>query len=625
MSDSNQPQAGATGSDAGKRRPSLNLFVPPQAPPAPDNFLLDPKKTAAWFEALPKANVGETARRIYSALVDFNRIELPAVLRARNAEQFREPVDYICRNLRRHYVDTGFPLREKGHKAAALARALYQELAIAYKSIIQDLLNSQTERLDRKLLVISLHRAASNLKQVLAQSSLIYGPWPTGLWREIHSIYAYAWQNRIHQVQVRADQTRGSGQSTLDDVYINALLFAAASPHRLRQGQQLALLQELPNWTRYVHLAPPDESRPGTGQFQVDLFSDNPPMREAPDTPAANRRLRNLDLKQLLIQLRKLFDQTPWQGSAGSDTRGNVLNRQLLRTVIQSWGSDQERRFVRTRLNFELIVIAGLNNLHDHLLHLQQTDDREGDTGQRYNSSFLRQSDVTPVDPWSEPYSHGLHSGPVTVEAQGLTNGGLHDGLLSSLLTDSLPSEILSTTADEPGPGNAVHTLNESAGGYCIQWSGDDLPHVRIGELIGVKSNNDTREFGLATIRWMRQQTNKPLQFGVEILAPTCQAAEVTPTGDSRQHYPRTPHRCLVIPPPSGSENGCIILPSALFAVGATLQLHQNETRITVRLSQVVETTGAYARYQFDEEHPKKTTSPDHDESDDFGDLWTNL
>jgi len=623
LTDSNDQRQGTAGSDASKRRPSLSLFVPPQSPAAPDSFLLDPKKTAAWFESLPKANVGETARRIYSTLVDFNRMELPPVLRARNAEQFREPVDYICRNLRRHFVDSGFPLREKGQKAAALARALYQELAIAYKSIIQDLLTGQAERFDRKLLVISLHRALSYLNHALAHSSLVYGPWPASLWREVHSIYAYGWQNSIHKLQVREEQDRGSRQSTLEEVYVTALLFAAAVPHRLRQGQQLALLEELPEWVRHVHLGPSDEAQPGAGQFQVDLFSDSPPMREAPDAPAANRRMRSLDLKPLLKHLRELFDRTPWQGSAGSDTRGNKLSRQLLRTVIQSWGGTPERRFVRTRLNFELTVVAGLNSLHDHLLRLQQTEDRDGDTSERYASSFLHQQDIAPVDPWSEPYSHGLGLRPLTVEAEAISAGQLNEGPFGGMLPDSQPSEILSTP--NSGAGYAVQTLNESAGGYCIQWPRDELPRVRIGELMGLQSNSDPHEFSLATIRWMRQQPNQPLQFGVEILAPLCQAGEVIPSGESRKLYPRTPQRCLVIEPPKGSDHGCVILPSALFAVGATLQLHQGETRRHVRLSQVVETTGAYARYQFDEERLKKPTSQNSDTQDDFGDLWSNL
>ena len=41
----------------------LGLQIPNQSAPKPDNMLLDLKETEAWFEALPMANIGETARR----------------------------------------------------------------------------------------------------------------------------------------------------------------------------------------------------------------------------------------------------------------------------------------------------------------------------------------------------------------------------------------------------------------------------------------------------------------------------------------------------------------------------------------------------------------------------------
>ncbi|MCW9077580.1 MAG: hypothetical protein OQK74_00235, partial [Gammaproteobacteria bacterium] len=59
------------------QRPLLGLHIPQLKAPAADNMLLNPKETGAWFEALPMANVGETARQVFSTLVEFNRIELP--------------------------------------------------------------------------------------------------------------------------------------------------------------------------------------------------------------------------------------------------------------------------------------------------------------------------------------------------------------------------------------------------------------------------------------------------------------------------------------------------------------------------------------------------------------------
>lgn len=608
------------GSGAGIRRPNLGLFVPPQAPPPPDSFLHDSRETEAWFHALPMANVGETARRIYSTLVDFNRMAFPPLLRARNAEKFREPVDYICNNLRRHFIDTGFPLSEKGRKAAALARALYHEIAISYKAIVLDLLAESGERFDRKLLVIALHRALRYLHQVMYYTSLVYAPWPQGLWREINAIYAYGSQNRIHQIQVKEGEGRQASQTTLEGVYLACLLFATATPNRLRQGQQLALIAELPKWTAHVSLGLPDEGDTGAGRYLVDLFSDSPPIQQDIDAPAANRRLRRLDLRPLLKHLHQRFDETPWSGGAGADTKGHTLNRPLLRALILSWSTHHERRFVRTRLSFELNVVTGLHRLHDHLLRSSQEQEVDSDTSERYNSRFLRHQDTTPIDPWSEPFSHGLT--PARVEAEAVPESLFTDGMFSSVLSDSSPTSALTP----PRAGESVRTLNESAGGYCIQWQGEKLPKIRVGELLGIQNQTGEGVFSLGVVRWLQQDNNQPLHFGVELIAPQCRAGDVAPYGTSRAQYQIATQRCLVIPRTMPSEPGdSLILPSALFAVGTTLRLNLEGGRQNIRLTGVMETTGAFARYQYETEQPKNKTSQTPDGDHDFGDLWNNL
>ena len=175
----------ANSNDSAQQAPSLGLAVPEQAPPPVESFLLDPRETANWIAGLPMANIGETARQIYSALIEFNRYQFPEMVRAKIVEQFRSPVQYICHNLRRHYLDMGFPLSAKAWKTASLSRELNTELAISYKIIIEQMLAGDASRFDRKLLVIALHRALYYLGRVLLQTLLVYAPWPPNLWKEI--------------------------------------------------------------------------------------------------------------------------------------------------------------------------------------------------------------------------------------------------------------------------------------------------------------------------------------------------------------------------------------------------------------------------------------------------------
>ena len=70
----------------------LGLRIPKQTRPAADAFLSDPAETKAWIADLPLANVGETSRRVFKAVVDCNRTNMPPAIRSRVMENFREAI-----------------------------------------------------------------------------------------------------------------------------------------------------------------------------------------------------------------------------------------------------------------------------------------------------------------------------------------------------------------------------------------------------------------------------------------------------------------------------------------------------------------------------------------------------
>ena len=161
------------------------------------------------------ASSAPASRQVFSTLVEFNRIEIPDLLRAKTVEKFRPPVEYITTNLQKYYVDVGLPLSAKGWKTASLARELQKELAISYKVIVERMISGDSADFDRRLLVIALHRALHYLGQTLLQNALVYSAWPEGIWREINFLYSYASQNSIHQIPVRPDDGKSVISTTI--------------------------------------------------------------------------------------------------------------------------------------------------------------------------------------------------------------------------------------------------------------------------------------------------------------------------------------------------------------------------------------------------------------------------
>lgn len=640
----NRPESSKSAESSDDRqRPLLGLQIPTQSAPKADNILLDPKETAAWFDALPMANIGETARRIYSTLIEFNRVEVPDLLRAKTVEKFRPPVEYITSNLLKHYIDVGLPLPPKGWKTASLARELQKELATSYKIIVERMVSGEAVDFDRRLLVIALHRALHYLGRTLLQSALIYTAWPGSIWREINGIYAYASQNRIHQIPVKADDGRDKSQTTtIEDLFKSLMLFASATPHRLRQSHARLLFAHLGDWTNYTTILGEDDGGTSLGRFNVDLWTDSAPMHNSLRTPVPGKRMVILDVRELLKKLRSDFEQAPWDNRNDIKAAKHVITRPLLRLLIMAWSRPPDRRFVRTKLNFDLRVVAGLHAVYGNL----QSDD---DSPYQTTQTALFTLEETDSPEAGARKKHGWSAGSLEnvclapLDSDLVTDSLFVDSQLAGRSPAITPPQLSpfgetpaqttesteSTESDPPTDDRySVKTINESAGGYCIRWAGDGIPRVKIGELIGVESPSDRKIYGLGVIRWMKQLPEQELDLGLEVISTRCEAADLREAGTASPRNRASSFKCLVIRDndPASSSAASLVMSSMSLQTGEDLLLSMAGKEQIVRLTKLVEFNSAFARYHFEfvaseGDDPENGDTPD----DEFSDLWSNL
>ncbi|MGB5638469.1 MAG: hypothetical protein WBM63_05065 [Sedimenticolaceae bacterium] len=634
QSDNNSNATGSAKAVEPPQRPLLGLQIPQQSKPKADNMLLDPKETEAWFEALPMANIGETARQVFSTLVEFNRIEIPDLLRAKTVEKFRPPVEYITNNLQKYYVDTGLPLSPKGWKTASLARELQKELAISYKLIVERMIAGDSANFDRRLLVIALHRALYYLGQCLLQNALIYTAWPDGIWREINSIYAYASQNGVHQVQVKLDDGKDAGATSIEDLFKCQMLFASATPHRLRQSHARLLFSRLLEWSRSTTILEEDDSGTSLGRFNVDLWTDSAPMHNSLRTPMPGKRMAILDVRELLKKLRGDFEQAPWDSRTGLQSGKPVITRPLLRLLIMAWSRPPDRRFVRTKLNFDLHVVACLHAIHANL----QADGQAPYQTTRTALFTLEEADDPPLGTrskikWTTGSLENVSLAPLDSEfvSDSLFNDS-HLAHKAAAGPKPSPTEPLENPAqthgDRESSRHAVKTINESAGGYCIRWQGDGIPRVKIGELIGVESPTDRRRYGLGVIRWMKQQAEEELDLGLEVISTRCEAADIREAGKTSQRNRAPSYKCLVIndTDPSANATASLVMSAMSLPTGVDLWLSIGGKEQLIRLSKLVEFSSAFARYHFEfVKTEEDERADDARPGGDFDDLWNNL
>lgn len=601
---------------------TLGFKIPERTAPSGDSFLLNPKALADWVSTLPMANVGETSRQVFKTIVEFNRVEIPILSRIKCAEQFRRPISYISENLQKYFFDTTFPLTAKNRKIAVLNRELYTELALCYKIYIESAISGQGGKIDRKLLVIAIHRALRYLSMVIYQSILVYDPVPENTWREIHRLYAFAEKNRIHELPVNESSDKNSA-STITQLYKQVLLFSVSSPYRMRQREIRQVVESLEQWSRLAKLESARAASASACQFITRLASDSPPLHHTLVEAGEEDRSRILDTQGVVKALRESLEGVAAQGEREKapqqeDTR---LSSALRRQLIEILNTAPKRRFVRTRLNFELKIAVGVSAINSLLsAHvesqanlLQQPTDSE--------LAWLSKESLT-----SFGQSQGTNTQGLSLQDHDVS---IEETIVASSIEDAGFAYPFPTSQETSQPTRqpetfACKTVNESAGGYCINWQGLNAPKIKIGEVIGIQSATNSSQFTIGISRWMKNVPGQGLLLGMQIIAPISEAVLVHHL--EGVEIADRPHKGLLLPQPGNPEQtATLVLPTLPFKKGSLVMINNGQGEHKATLTSLLESTGAFAHFEFRYQKQRQNGGDPHADSDDFDNVWSML
>lgn len=601
----------------------LGLRVPERTAAPVGCFLENPKEIEAWITTLPVANVGETSRQVFKTVVELNRLELPNQVRIKVAELLREPISYITDNLRKYYFDAPFPLSAKNRKIAVLNRELYSELATAYKVFIENMLSGNYGKFDRKLLVISIHRAIRYLSMMIYQSTIIYDPFPTGSWKEIHRLFSYAEQNNIDDILVK--EGKGKATSSISDQYKQMLLFSIGTPYRLRQREIEHIFNRLPDWSKQVVLDTPDGKSKNANHFIVNLRSDSPPFHMELRTQEPDEHSRIIDTQGLVQMLRGNFEELPQERSSSEAKTTNVqISKHLLRQLLNVYSTASKREFVRTKLNFELTAAVSLAAIHSLLSAEQQTEEptppaRVDDPSQAWFSQASNSPGVNAVLYTSQTRKLSLSSPEQTFGEETYLTGTEYD---SSFGPGGTPSWVVDDS-EKSYETFSCKTFNESAGGYCINWQGINAPKIRIGEIVGIQSATKSGQFGIGITRWMKNSSNQGLQVGLEMIAPSSTAVQVFI--EDKDSYSSTQKGLLLPELVASGRPASLIIPTLPFKVGNTLRIIDGDREQEIRLTRLLESTGAFAQFQFIYQGNDDKGKHNDGSDEDFDNIWSAI
>lgn len=575
--------------------------LPQRSKPNKNSFNYRASPAQRWIAELPVGNIGETAKQLYQAIHEVNRLDIAWKDRLNFLEMVRESVAYVQDTMVRHLSNLSFPLPAKTQRIASLIQTLHSEMALGYKITIQDeAVQANFLTRDKAALRTTIHRAIKYLSQAIITSYRIYAPHPQGSWLDLHQLYHYAHDKGLHQDPVKDSLYPVMPESSIAKVYKQILLLALASPYALRQGEVEKVYHVLVRWTGHVQVIPYDHPQAGEALFVVHTDSD-----DAPDYQAFNHRNCNgqhcclVDTRQLIPVLQHEYNEF----SKSNQLEG--LSHDLLFRLIYTWEQPPKRHFGRTDREDKIEVAIGLTSLH-HMLAQEIGDDKMLSMRARYDSRVVQHArEIARDDIWN------LFASQKTKQT--------YEDFINTIDTE--------TSAPTASQINIQHwqLRNESAGGYRLAIEKEHSTRVRVGELVGLRGAQDGANWKVGVVRWLRQSTEAGLELGVQVIAPLAHPAMVK-NENSSGRASEYQYALLLPGIPALEQPATLITPILLFQPGNDLLLHVPGEHLTLHLEESLQDSGSFMQFRYSPRQQAQASTPQTaSKNDDLDDLWSQL
>ncbi len=527
-----------------------------------------PSAVSRWIAELPLANVAETTRQLRRTLRLLHGMGVAPGRRLSVLEQLYPVIDQAVTGLRREYLHHAFPLPERAQRAAELARQLREEQVRGYRLVLAT--GSRWGGIRRSTWQAALAAVARCTSEYLLECWLLYEQPATGSWRLLHASRTLALRHGLTGRRPRM----GRESRSIDEIYLQTLLTAAAGPYRMLRSEVLRAYRILgPCAHRARLLTTPSEGRE-RACYMIDRSSDAGP-RPLLQTHESSDEGHHYILTTAVAT--HLVEQSRGRGMLRWRRRPPAADQQLMQSLAAAYGAPPRRGYQRSRTHARAIVIVGLNHIHRTLAS-------ENDGGSPAPSTFrsreIQAEGSEGSDVWNLIY-------PSETLAR----------LRAGLLVESRPP----IPRDEDRIENFWHLVNLSAGGYCLLGGTETRSRAQVGEpvLVSEISGDNEAPWQLGVIRWHRRTAGSTGEIGVQVIAPTPHPVYTQPEqGDGRLS---APCRSLLVPAVRATRQPLTLMtPSLHYRAGGRVYLRGPAQAGMLVLTRELERTTGFGQYAFE-------------------------
>jgi hypothetical protein len=561
-----------------------------------------------WLSQLPLANPFAALRDIIDYLARLNRSQFPAKRRFSLTQALTPTVASLVPLIRKEYLDAQLPLTDRKRQRHDLVLTAWRETAIAYKTVLMDLILTEKEVLDPKeILIPALAECMDALIEQLVEHYAIYAPDPHNVWGELHQVFHYGRVHAIDEIAIAAGRGR-PGNVTLGQTYRRVLLLALADPFHLMPGEAIRLAADLGDLSAQCNLTPAASGHGEEGAFWVAVHVDSGPMYRDPataTTPLPKEALL-VDVRPVAEAIRKRLSEGSARALATHATQTTLEQRQyreMYLRVAHALGARGPRRSARTPTAEQRVVMtSGLSAAH-HFASGEAPFDPEatepklaylGSSAPVVHTELQLQrsspaskptgAEVTPTinellgneeDVWARPFRAAQ-----TVSQSPFDHSPLEHHYFTCTVTDS------------------------SQGGFALSFSPEQgALRTRVGDLLAIKHVSGAQAIDTAppwrvcAVRWLRSSI-AAVDLGVAVIAEDALAVAtraIDGVGKGGQYQ-----RALIVPRGGlTAAEATLIAAPAIYDAGTVLKVNTERALVHLRLIKLVEATGSYARFTY--------------------------
>jgi hypothetical protein len=573
----------------------------------------DPAKISAWIEALPLANVEEAATSMRDALVRMNRSPIDTQVRYRIMEQMRTKALGIDKAMKKQREKTAFQPSERNRQLAALHGSLLEEIAHAYKRILVDLLSQGDPSRVPQAMIVTAHRVIEALTHELLESYVAYSPEPEHIWGEVHRIYRFASQAKIHLTPAPSGVEGSSEKESIDHVYRQMILLYLANPYHLMQGEIYTLFNEIDHWIDGCKLTPIPSGQQVAGVLYIDPDQDQPPMYAPANKPAKPLNGVSIDVSAASALVSAPIETLEQKRKVQKKGLALIerMRRDMLLRLKHAWEARRERTSERTNVFEPVEVMVGLGCAHHFIsgegqfapekIELKVAGDVSTDGGMSLGLMNENQTQ------WAT--NTGAQLGTRSSVFGGADLGGAD--MWDSVYETRQDTVDRTKSFDEQFRQKFFTTtwqqFDISEGGISLSLGDTPQEKIRVGEIIGYRSEPG-EPWAIGSVRWMQFLKGRGLSIGVRKMTTRSFAIggrAVEGTGEGGEYF-----RMLLTDPLDDPANACLLAPAAIFDVGTKMLVVEGEEVRYLYLTELQETTRSFSRFGVESADKPKVKTP---------------